>query len=248
MRRNSYLKDMRIEVCVDNIMSLSELINYKIDRIEICSALGLDGLTPSLALVKYAKEYLNTELHIMLRPRSGNFFYSSLEILEICRTLEEFATIVGIDGVVFGCLTEDLSICVEQAKEIIRYAEGYNLETTFHRAIDMSANYFESIQTCIDLGINRILTSGGKKDVTSGLTTLKKIVSLYGKDIEIMAGSGINIDNIGDVINTGVDALHFSASKIIKHGVNSKVFSESSLSYVCLDREKLETFLTLLEV
>ena len=238
---------MRIEVCVDNISALRELASYNIDRVEICSALELDGLTPSIALVKYARKNIDAQCHIMLRPRSGNFNYNDLEFFEIQKTLEEFAQI-GIHGIVFGCLTKEFKINVDQVGALVRYARIYNLETTFHRAIDISSNYFESIETCVNLGINRILTSGGEKKAISGLENIEKAVSLYGNKIQIMAGSGINAHNVDNIVNIGVNAIHFSASKLKyptkDYGRN--ILSKASSGHLSIDKEKLEQLFSIL--
>ncbi|MBK2125441.1 copper homeostasis protein CutC [Fangia hongkongensis] len=237
---------MQVEVCVDNVRSLQILNNYGLDRIELCSALALDGLTPQPTLVQYAKKHVGAERHVMLRPRSGDFSYNDLEHSEMLSSINLFAEI-GIHGVVFGSLTNDRVIDVIKTKEIAALAKAYHLETTFHRAIDMSADYFASIETCIELGVTRILTSGGEKTAMEGVNNLKEAAERYGSDIEIMAGSGISYDNIQSVLKSGVSAVHFSAGKTICEVDHFDVFSKVSLSYNLTDEKKLAALLNYLK-
>lgn len=110
---------MQVEVCVDNVRSLQILNNYGLDRIELCSALALDGLTPQPTLVQYAKKHVGAERHVMLRPRSGDFSYNDLEHSEMLSSINLFAEI-GIHGVVFGSLTNDRVIDVIKTKKLLR--------------------------------------------------------------------------------------------------------------------------------
>ena len=122
-------------------------------------------------------------------------------------------------------------IDIKKAKLITEFAKKLGLQVTFHRAIDLVTNYENAVQICIDLGVDRILTSGKSKNAENGIENLKQIVNLYGDKIEIMAGSGINPGNIQDICNTGVKAIHFSSSFNFCNSEDFVVLKKESLEY-----------------
>ncbi|MFZ9036280.1 MAG: copper homeostasis protein CutC [Francisellaceae bacterium] len=230
------------EICVDNANSIDTTAEFNIDRLELCSALDLDGLTPSVALVEYAKTHSSAERHVMIRPRSGDFIYSRADI-EIMHKEIEIMADIGIHGIVIGCLKPDNSIDLSLTKLLINTAKAKNLTITFHRAIDMTPDYIDSIQGCIDLGIHRILTSGAAQNVDQGMKQLKKAAAQFSDRVEIMAGGGVKPENITMLKSIGIRHFHFSASSkscIVDHNA---VFERKSLTKRYSDAHKIQAYL-----
>lgn len=203
---------MQVEVCIENLQEAELASQYKCDRIEVCSALDLGGLTPSYGLIQACSQIQDIESHILIRPRAGNFIYSTNELILIKEDIR-IAAEAGAKGVVLGCLNSNNEIDFSACELLIRIAKSYQLETTFHRAIEFTKDYQQAIKTIIDLGFDRILTSGQKETAVKGIDTIQSALDVYSKQIEIMAGSGINAKNASRFKDLGVDAIHFSIRK-----------------------------------
>lgn len=202
---------MRIipEICIDSYESALEVNQTKAKRIELCSALEVGGLTPSVGLTKLIKQNTNLEIFPLIRPRGGNFVYNKAEKQTILSEIKSLID-VKVDGVVVGALTKDFELDVEFMKEI--KALVGDLPLVFHRAFDQVKDPFKSVQQLIDLGFVRILTSGQTGRAVSGKTLLKQLNERFGKQITIMPGSGINQENIEELItDTKCQEYHFSA-------------------------------------
>ena len=226
---------MKVEICLDNIESIDVVAKFpEITRLEICSALNLDGLTPSPYLVQYAKEKSQAQRHVMIRPRAGDLCYNDAEIKMMAQEIKLMYE-SGAHGVVIGVLDKHSHINVAATKYLTDLAKSYQLEVTFHRAIDMVSDYLASVQICVDLGVDRILTSGGQSKAFMGLNDIAKVVQKYHGQIEIMAGGGVNKDNLVQFKKIGVDAVHFSAAKGKSNVKDESIFSKSSLSYNVTD-------------
>lgn len=222
---------MQLEVCIETLQEADLAKQYKCNRIEVCSALELGGLTPSYGLIKACSQIQGIESHVLIRPRSGNFVYTTHELILIKEDIK-IAAEAGAKGVVFGCLNQNNDIDFTSCELLVRFAKGYQLETTFHRAIDFTKNYSQAVETIINLGFDRILTSGQKETAVEGIEQLKSILSLSSNQIEIMAGSGINAKNAGLFKELGVDAIHFSIRK------KSKALASFSMGIHRLPDEK----------
>lgn len=207
---------MIFEVCTDSFRIASLAKKYNINRIELCSALSVGGLTPSIPLAKMFADHKEFETHAMIRPRAGDFCYSNIE-LDIMQKEIHLLASQGIKGVVFGCLTDQGKVNVAHAKKLFDTAKKLNLEVTFHRAFDYALSPIEALETLIDLKIDRLLTSGLKEKAIEGIELIKELVAKSDNQIEIMAGSGVNKNNAMQLANAGVDALHFSAHKILEN-------------------------------
>lgn len=203
---------MIFEVCIDSIETALVADQLGVHRVELCTALHVGGLTPSFGLIKSCVEQTQLEVHVMIRHQEGNFVYNDNDIQIMLKDIEAVKE-AGAHGVVFGCLTENNSINIEQTKTLTKKAHSLNLTTTFHRAFDFVKNPLEAIKTLIALRVNRILTSGQKNTAIEGINTIKKMVNSSSGQIEIMAGSGVNLSNVMELANTGIDALHFTAHK-----------------------------------
>ncbi|MDO5725974.1 MAG: copper homeostasis protein CutC [Tissierellia bacterium] len=184
---------MILEVCVDSLKSLKIAKEAGADRIELCSALNIGGLTPSFGLMCQAKEIKDIEIFVMIRPRSGDFLYTDEEFETMKKDIE-IVKKLGFDGIVTGILKESGNIDLIRMKEIADFARP--LKVALHRAFDDALEPEADIDCLIDIGIIRILTSGQKKTASLGADYIAKIQKQFGDRIEIMPGAGINAENI----------------------------------------------------
>lgn len=199
-----------VEVCIDNLESLHNAIAGGATRIELCSSLALGGLTPSFGFMKKAAEVSSIPVYAMIRPRQGDFLYSQEDIDAMLFDIESAAK-AGLQGVVFGVLDSSGNIDMAQATQLSDRAKLYGLGITFHRAIDQCQDYSTAIEQIASLGCERILTSGLANTVCEGIAVLKHMVELADGRFSIMAGAGLNAENVTDIIHkTGVREVHLS--------------------------------------
>lgn len=203
---------MQLEACIETLQEAVLARKYKCKRIEVCSALDLGGLTPTYSLINACSKLSDIESHILIRPRAGNFVYTSDE-LKLMKEDIRFAAEAGANGVVFGCLTSKHTIDLKASKSVLDYAKNLHLQATFHRAIDFTTTYLNSIQLLVDLGFDRVLTSGQKPTALEGIETIKSAVQKFSGQIELMAGSGINAKNAKRFQSIPIDAIHFTIRK-----------------------------------
>ena len=210
---------MILEICIDSVEGAQLAWKYKAKRVELCSALSVGGLTPSISLTASCAAIAEVEVHAMLRSREGGFVYTAPEVNDMRLDIGRLAK-AGAKGVVFGCLTNSNLIDIEACKQLLKEARGFGMEVTFHRAIDYIDNPEKSIEQLVELGFDRVLTSGQKPMAIEGLEAIQKMVQVADGRIQIMAGSGVNADNALKLSQTGIDALHFT-SHLINHDPNS---------------------------
>ncbi|MBN1651081.1 MAG: copper homeostasis protein CutC [Bacteroidales bacterium] len=213
---------MQLEACIETIDEAVLAQKYQCKRIEVCSALDLGGLTPSYSFINTCSKLSGIESHILIRPRAGNFVYTSKE-LNLMQADILSAAEAGAKGVVFGCLCSANSIELDASKRLLDFAKSLDLNATFHRAIDFVQNYEYSIQQLIDLGFDRVLTSGQKQTAFEGLSNIKSILKQFSNRIEIMAGSGIDAKNVAVFQSIGIHALHFTIRKNTMENVQSNM-------------------------
>lgn len=203
---------MILEVCVDSVESAVNAELGGADRIELCGDLIVGGTTPSLALYERIRENDNIPIHVLLRPRFGDFLYSEEEIEILTRQAEAFSK-AGADALVIGCLTADGQLDTEVLNRIMDAGKGtpYNL----HRAFDMCRDLDEALETARKLGIVSILTSGGVASAPDGIQTLNRLKQNAG-NVDIMAGAGINSQNLSYMLErSGLTAFHMSGKKVL---------------------------------
>lgn len=233
---------MNLEVCVDNIESVDITNSVGVQRLELCGALALGGLTPSPSLIRYARKNTTISLHSMIRPRAGDFCFSDSELDAMLCDIKVAAT-MGAHGVVIGVMNKDFTINAKAVKKLVSYSEKLKLDVTFHRAFDFVSDIKESLKLLIDLGVRRILTSGTKSTAIEGINIIRELNILAKGRIEIMAGSGINAENVLEIIKgTFVKDIHASAGEKINRFANTtlKLGSDSSdFSYQRTSYEKL---------
>ncbi|HIG29715.1 MAG TPA: copper homeostasis protein CutC [Verrucomicrobiales bacterium] len=188
------------------------------DRFELCSALALGGLTPSLGLLQSIKQECDVPVMAMLRPREGGMCYTEKEFDVIRRDAELFIE-NGAEGLVFGFLHEDGRINMDRCRTLQAMAENADreIQTVFHRAFDVVVNPDESLEQLVELGITRILTSGRETTAVEGAPEIKRMVQAAGKRIQILPGGGLDKDNVAEIVAaTGVDQVHLYLTKISK--------------------------------
>ena len=204
------MNSFEFEICANSLESCLAAQVAGATRVELCAGIPEGGTTPSYAEISFARKMLHTtKLHVIIRPRGGDFTYSPLEIermgLDITMCKE-----IGVDGVVFGCLTADGDIDVENCVKLLRHAGG--LSCTFHRAYDRCKSPLEALPKLKELGFDRVLTSGQASTAEAGIALLKQIQAADVEKPIIMAGCGVNEGNIAKIhAATGITAFHFSA-------------------------------------
>jgi len=182
-----------IEICLESVESVVAAQKGGADRVELCSDLFEGGLTPTLGTFTVARKLASTiKINVMIRPRGGDFCYSDEEFEVMKEDLLSLKN-AGADGIVFGILTPEGDIDEERTRALVALASP--LPVTFHRAFDMSKDAFKSLETLIDLGVKRILTSGLEPTVMEGLPLLTELVKKADDRIIIMPGCGISERN-----------------------------------------------------
>lgn len=199
-----------IEICCGSYEDAISAYRGGAKRIELNNALYLGGLTPSLGTLRLIKQNTDLKIIAMVRPRGAGFCYSETDF-EIMKTDTELLMENGADGIAFGCLDEEGNIHTEQTQEIINIIKKYHGEAVFHRAFDCVKNSYESMEKLIDMGVDRVLTSGLKAKAMDGIELIAKLQEAYGEKIEILAGSGINASNAMEMMKkTGIFQVHSS--------------------------------------
>lgn len=202
---------MKIEICVDNIESAIIAEQAGADRLELCSALELGGITPSYAFVKTVLTYINIPISVMIRPRAGDFLFNNKELDIMLSDIEIFQKL-GASGVVIGALTAKADLDLSIMRRLINQTDKQ--EITFHRAFDLLARPEIALEQLIELGCHRILTSGQRISAYQGKAQIASYVKQAKNRISIMAGAGITPQNARLIANeTGVQELHLSGKR-----------------------------------
>jgi copper homeostasis protein len=215
-----------LEICAQSYVSAMVAQTGKADRIELCSAVELGGLTPSLSLILAVKRDLTIPICVLVRTRAGDFVYTDEEF-DIIRNDVIWCRDNGLDGVVVGCLDENNELDEPKMKELARLA--YPMEVVCHKAFDRTPTPSLSLDKLISWGYDRVLTSGGAKNVIEGTAELARLVKQAAGRIEILAGGTVRSENVVELVqNTGVQQVHSSANRFYPE----KNCSESDLEEV----------------
>lgn len=202
-------RTMICEVVVYNIESAMRAQEGGADRIELCDNPDEGGTTPSFGVIENVRQNVSMDVYVMIRPRGGDFLYSNYEFHSMKRDIYQCQRI-SVDGIVFGILNPDGSIDKKRCKELIDKARP--LKVTCHRAFDMTRDPFEALEDCIEVGFDRILTSGQKPKAIDGVDLISELVKAAKGRIAIMPGSGVNETTVEEIIaRSGAREIHFSA-------------------------------------
>jgi len=208
----------KLEICVDNVESAIVAQDAGADRIELCNNLMEGGTTPGFGTISLARKKLTIGIHVIIRPRGGDFLYSNTDY-EIMRREINNCGVCGIDGVVLGILRSDGSIDIERTAKLIEAAKP--MSVTFHRAFDLCNDPFKGLEDVIASGADRILTSGQENKAEDGIGLIKLLIAKAKSRILIMPGSGINESNIVKIASeTGAEEFHFTGRKVIESCMN----------------------------
>ncbi len=209
-----------LEICVDSLGSARAAITGGADRLELCSALAIGGLTPYAALLEQIHRESDIQIRCLMRPRAGDFLYTPEEIQQMAMQIRQLRAL-GADGFVIGCLTPDGDLDKAAMKPLIEAAGGTGL--TLHRCIDVSRDLEQTYLDAADLGIDTILTSGGEPNCTAGMEAIGKLLALRDQHNgpEILVGAGVKASVIEAFRSRfpGIRAFHMSGKTDIESGM-----------------------------
>lgn len=207
-----------IELCVEGIDGFLAAQEAGADRVELCASLVEGGLTPSLATIRAAVKAAKIPVHVIIRPRGGDFLYSDAEFETMVEDIKALRN-EGVSGVVIGCLTPDGRIDEARTKALVEAAQP--MSVTCHRAFDMTADASEALEALIRCGIDRVLTSGQRDTAVEGTAILKAAVEQADGRIVIMGCGALDADNIQKVRDeTGLSEMHFAALTTVPSGMS----------------------------
>jgi copper homeostasis protein len=202
---------MKLEVACFNLESVAVAAQSNADRVEFCAEFNLGGTTPSYADTQKARRLFSKELLVMIRPRGGDFNYSEKEFEAMKHSILEFKD-TGIDGFVFGILTQNNQIDFQRNSELVALASP--LPCSFHRAIDHTDDYLKAIKTCIEMGFKTILTSGNASKIQLGMEAVQEAIVQFGNQIQLMPGGGLRSSNALKIKDI-TQASYFHTSGIV---------------------------------
>lgn len=201
------MEQIKLEVCCGDMQSVLAAKEGGADRIELCQALEVDGLTPSAEMMAEAIG-LGIPVQVLIRPREGDFVYDEAEVETMLKEIR-LAKRLGANGVVIGALKSDGSIDEETSRRLVSEATG--LSITFHRAFDVCSQPAEALEQIVSLGCHRLLTSGQAPSAEQGIPLIKRLVEQSGGRLIIMPGAGVNQENARRILSeTGAHEIHGS--------------------------------------
>jgi copper homeostasis protein len=221
---------MKLEICIDSVESAVIAQHAGADRVELCAGLIEGGTTPSAGTIQAVRRRVTLGVMVIVRPRGGDFLYNDFELETMLEDVHT-AKRLGADGVVVGCLRSDGSINLEQTRALIQAARP--LSVTFHRAFDLCAEPLLALEQIIELGAERLLTSGQEASVLEGADLIRTLRERAANRIIILPGGGITPRNVQKIAAlTGASELHLSCRRTVESGMvhrNSRVFMGGAL-------------------
>ena len=208
-------KKLLLEISVESVEAAAAAERGGADRIEICADLSVGGLTPDAALIRAVRQQIQIPIFVMIRPRPGDFVYSSAEFAQVKKSIAAAKDSVA-SGLVFGILKPDRTVDIDRTRELVELAQP--LPVTFHRAFDACRDLSEALEDVVHSGASRILTSGGAASAPEGAAVLAMLVAAAGGRITIVPGAGINAEKILPLaIATRAQEFHSGLSTVFPH-------------------------------
>jgi copper homeostasis protein len=215
------MKTFLFELCVETLPAAQAAEQGGADRIELCERLDIGGVTPGEKLISTTIQTLSIPVHVLIRPRGGDFMYSSGDF-DLIRQQIQWVRQAGAAGVALGVLLADGRVDVERSRELVEMARP--MRVTFHRAFDRAPDLDEALEAVIRTGADCLLTSGGEPDVLAGVKHLKRLVIQSSNRIQIMAGGGLKLASMVEVLEqTGLRCLHGSLARRAGDGLPESV-------------------------
>ena len=212
-----------VEACVDSVASSLAAERGGAHRLELCDALFDGGTTPSAGMIAACKEAVSIPVFVMIRPRGGGFVYSDAE-RDVMRRHVVVARDLGADGIVIGGLCRDNTIDLDLVRMLVEAGRG--LPVTFHRAFDFAPDLAMSLETLVEAGVQRVLTSGGAATAADGATALADLVRQAGSRLVVMAGGGVREENVRSLVSeSGVREVHVRLTRL-RHSADATVRHE----------------------
>ncbi len=240
---------IQTEICCGSYADALAAMRGNASRIELNSALPLGGLTPDIGDLLLCKERLSIPVIAMLRPRAGGFCYTENEFLSMQKSAETMLA-AGADGLAFGILTPERMVDVSRTRLLVELIHSYGRTAVFHRAFDCLSDFAEGMERLIELGADRVLTSGGAATAPEGMEMIAYLQGKYGGQIELLAGCGVRSANVEVLIcGTGISQVHSSCQGMQEdytaHGENvSFALKEGAdwAEYPCVGEETVREF------
>jgi copper homeostasis protein len=224
-----------VEICVGDLASALSAGQGGADRVELCDNLAVGGTTPGAGTIAEACERLEIPVHVLVRPRAGDFLPSEAELSAMRRDIS-IARSLGASGVVLGVLRPDGTVNREATAELVALARP--MSVTFHKAFDQTRDLFEALETLIDLGVDRVLTSGGRPTAMEGIDTLAHLVARAGDRITILVAGRLSLDNLIPILDrTAAREVHLGSAAC---GTIPSAMSHHPLDGSALDRSGVE--------
>jgi copper homeostasis protein len=238
------MRKMIFELCAETIDACLAARDGGAHRIELCSGLSEGGLTPSHGLVRAVVERSGLPVHVLIRPRGGDFHYSESEIAVMREDILHMQQL-GVAGVVLGVLRGDRSVDIEGTRALVKVA--YPMKVTFHRAFDTTPSLPQALEDIIATGSDRVLTSGGQRDVDAGTALLAELVIQANHRIEVAVGGGLRPQNAAALARlTGATHFHGSLRRRVRVQASTEPVSEFRTSYV-VDADAIRTIIQRLQ-
>lgn len=221
------MKKVKFEVCLQSVDGAVAAERGCADRVELCAALVEGGITPSLGTIRACRDAVDIDIMVMIRPRGGDFDYTERELDVMASDIRQLKGI-GVTGVVFGILDTDGQVARPQVQRMLEEA-GPEHTVCFHRAFDVCFDPFAALETLIELGVDRVLTSGQAATVPEGTGVIRQLVEQSAGRIGILPGCGITPENVAEVIAlTGVQEFHATAF----HSLTSRMQHQNPSVYM----------------
>lgn len=210
-----------VEVCCYTYDDVCRAQRAGATRVELCADRAAGGTTPSYGMIEHVLATVPMDIAVMIRPRGGDFLYSDDEMTIMQRDIA-MAGRLGVEGVVFGVLDEQGLLDIPKMRTLIDTAREYDLKITCHRAFDRTQDPYRALDELIELGVDRLLTSGQKPTGIQGLPLVEELVKIAGDKLAIMCGGSVRGSDIEPMLAAGITHIHTGSTEIIQSKMQTK--------------------------